>query len=503
MVQRKRSIQFRLLVLITVAFLGLFAAVELTVIYSFRSASISSSEEKARIVSEIVLNALNTFMLMGRMDDRQGFLDDLRTSRGIVDVHVMRSDLVDQQFTNRLATKKTMTPDEAATLRDGKTQILLDENVDKAMLTFIIPYKASRKGSINCMDCHHVEEGAVLGGISVTMDLTQDRLAAGKRVAVAGLASFAVFVLFIIVLARIFRVSFIHPVNSAIGGIARSTEQTLNAAMQVATSSQSMAQGASEQAASLEETSSTLENIASMTKQNAEHAVQMEKLIDSTRDNANKGGEAMQRMVERIGAIKESSDKTARIIKTIDEIAFQTNLLALNAAVEAARAGDAGRGFAVVAEEVRNLALRSAQAAKDTGALIEESQLRAQQGVDTTMEAQTLFTRILANVEETSGVVREVSSASKEQSIGVGQISQAIAQMGQLTQGNAANAEENAAASEQLSAQASAQTDTVHELTALVLGENGDGASRRNLGTGIRGNDGRELSVAHSKAHRT
>ena len=195
--------------------------------------------------------------------------------------------------------------------------------------------------------------------------------------------------------------------------LAAGAEQTQNASEQVATSSQSMAQGASEQAAAIEETSSTLEEIAGTTKQNAENTVRMEKLIGSTRDNAGKGAEAMDRMVDRIGAIKESSDKTAKIIKTIDEIAFQTNLLALNAAVEAARAGDAGRGFAVVAEEVRNLALRSAQAAKDTSALIEESQQRAQQGVTATTEAQALLKSILENVEETSGVVGEVSTASK------------------------------------------------------------------------------------------
>jgi len=257
----------------------------------------------------------------------------------------------------------------------------------------------------------------------------------------------------------------------------QAAQQTQNASMQVAQSSESMAQGASEQAANLDETSSTLEQISATTRQNAEHAVRMEQLIDATRENAGKGSEAMERMVERISAIKESSDKTARIVKTIDEIAFQTNLLALNAAVEAARAGDAGRGFAVVAEEVRNLALRSAQAAKDTSALIEESQQRALQGVGATTDAQALLKNIATNVEETSGVVREVSNASKEQSSSVEQISKAVAQMDQVTQSNAASAEENAAASEELSAQAASQSSLVRELTTLVLGRSGNGAA--------------------------
>ena len=305
--------------------------------------------------------------------------------------------------------------------------------------------------------------------------------------------------------------------RSATAGIARvvselrmGAEQTLYASMQVATSSQAMAEGASQQAASLEQTSSTLDEISSMTRQNAEHAIQMEKLIDSARDSVGKGSEAMDRMVERINAIKEASDKTAKIIRTIDEIAFQTNLLALNAAVEAARAGEAGRGFAVVAEEVRNLALRSAQAAKDTSALIEESQQRAVQGVGATTETQGLLNDIRSSVEETSGVVRMVSSASKEQSRGVDQIAQAVAQMDRLTQSNAASAEQNAAASEELSSQSSTQSAVVRTLTDLVLGSGyreaersssrpagGDGPFRQRAEVGSADTGGPRAQIAH------
>ncbi len=247
-------------------------------------------------------------------------------------------------------------------------------------------------------------------------------------------------------------------------------EQTLSASQQVSRSSQSLAEGASEQAASLEETSSTLEEISSMTKQNAEHTEQVEQIAEKACAHARKGGEAMERMEDRINAIKDSSNKMAKIIKTIDEIAFQTNLLALNAAVEAARAGDAGRGFAVVAEEVRNLALRSAQAARDTGNLIEESQQRAQQGVQVTSEVKGLLEEILRSVESVNEWVRAVSSASKEQTRGVEQITTAVSQMDQVTQATAANAEENAAASEQLSSQATVLSTTVRALTQLILG---------------------------------
>jgi methyl-accepting chemotaxis protein len=309
-------------------------------------------------------------------------------------------------------------------------------------------------------------------------EITADN-AAQRKQTIGLIAAGTVAAFLIACVVVLFTRSLMRTLSGISDQLGSASAQTLTASQQVSSSSQSMAQGASEQAANLEEASSTLEQISGTTRQNAEHTQRMETLIGSTRDSAGKGGDSMARMVSRIGAIKEASDKTARIIKTIDEIAFQTNLLALNAAVEAARAGDAGRGFAIVAEELRNLALRSAQAAKDTSALIEESQQRAVQGVDATSETQALLKSILANVEETSGVVREVSTASKEQTRGVDQIAQSITQLNQTTQSSAANAEENAASSEQLSSQANQLSLIVRDLTQLVLGARRNGAAPR------------------------
>ena len=275
--------------------------------------------------------------------------------------------------------------------------------------------------------------------------------------------------------------------DTVIKGLTEAARQVTGASGQVAASSQSLASGSSEQAANLEETSSTLEEIASMTQTNMENTAKVEQMANAAQDNARLGEEAMGNMAKRIGDIKNSSDQTAKIIKTIDEIAFQTNLLALNAAVEAARAGDAGRGFAVVAEEVRNLALRSAQAAKDTSNLIEESQQRAEQGVQASGEVQTLLQKILQGVEQVTAVVGDVSASAKEQSRGVAQINKAVAQMDQITQSNASNAEENAAAAEELSSQAATMLSYVSDLSQVVMGkgseehgkgENGNGASR-------------------------
>jgi methyl-accepting chemotaxis protein len=268
-------------------------------------------------------------------------------------------------------------------------------------------------------------------------------------------------------------------VERAISDLDASSSQTQSASQQVSGSSQALAQGASEQAASMEESASTLEEIAGMTRQNAENAGKVDHLSKQAQDSTRKGQEAMARMENAIRSIKEASDKTAQIIKTIDEIAFQTNLLALNAAVEAARAGDAGRGFAVVAEEVRNLASRSAEAAKNTSGLIEDSQQRAAQGVAVAAEVGALLMEIAATASQMNTLVGEVAAASKDQDKGVQQITTAVTQIDHVTQGNAASAEETAAAAEELSAQAHTLAEIVSNLKGLMRGrrraENGIG----------------------------
>jgi methyl-accepting chemotaxis protein len=250
------------------------------------------------------------------------------------------------------------------------------------------------------------------------------------------------------------------------------SQQVASAAGQVSSSSQSLAEGASEQAASIEETSSSLEEMASMTQRNAENAQKANDLAKQARAAADKGAGDMQTMSAAMEAIKVSSDDIAKIIKTIDEIAFQTNILALNAAVEAARAGESGAGFAVVADEVRNLAQRSAQAAKETADKIEGAIGNTAQGVEISKKVAETLNEIVVKARQVDELVAEVTSASREQTQGITQINTAVGQMDKVTQGNAASAEECAAAAEELNAQAETMKHSVGELLQLVGGQN-------------------------------
>lgn len=245
--------------------------------------------------------------------------------------------------------------------------------------------------------------------------------------------------------------------------VAQSADQLASASVHISDGSQSLAQGAAEQASSLQEVSSSLQEMASMTRQSAANARQARGLSESTRNSAANGAESMHRLSTAMDRIKSSADATAKIVKTIDEIAFQTNLLALNAAVEAARAGEAGKGFAVVAEEVRNLAMRSAEAAKNTAQMIEESVKNAEEGVALNQGVLKDFREINEQVNKMSEMMAEVAAASEHQSQGIEQVNVAVAQMNTVTQQNAANSEQSAAAAQELSGQA-------EEMESMVAG---------------------------------
>lgn len=264
--------------------------------------------------------------------------------------------------------------------------------------------------------------------------------------------------------------------------LGNASSQVASAAGQVSESSQMMAAGASQQAASVEETSASLEEISSMTRHNEQSAQQAKELSHQTRSAADTGAADMAAMKIAMDEIKASSNGISNIIKTIDEIAFQTNILALNAAVEAARAGEAGMGFAVVADEVRSLAQRSARSARETADKIEEAIKKTNQGVTISGKVGQSLNEILEKTKRVDSLVAEIASASGEQTQGIGQVNNAVTQMEKVTQSSAANAEETAAAAQELSAQSFVLNESVDQLLNLIGGTAGAKSARTRRG---------------------
>ncbi|MBN2514585.1 MAG: chemotaxis protein [Deltaproteobacteria bacterium] len=303
-----------------------------------------------------------------------------------------------------------------------------------------------------------------------------------------------------ILLAFLIIRSIAKALNRIIAHLTDGADQVAAASGEVSSASQQLAEGAGEQASSLEETSSSLEELASMTRQNADNAQQADALTNEAGKVVNDVNEKLKRMTEAVNEISRNSEETQKIIKTIDEIAFQTNLLALNAAVEAARAGEAGAGFAVVAEEVRNLAMRSAEAAKNTSDLIGNTVNSAKEGARLNAEANEAFKKNAEAVNKISDLVSEIAAASQEQSQGINQINNAVVEMDKVTQQTAANAEESASASEEMSAQAEGMKNLVTDLITLVGGRsNGAGAHKRSNGRKGLGNIRKALTASREK----
>jgi methyl-accepting chemotaxis protein len=312
----------------------------------------------------------------------------------------------------------------------------------------------------------------------------------------AGIIAIAIAALIIL---WVVQKSVTKPINRIVENLNAGAEQVSSASSQISSASQTLSEGASKQAAAIEESSSSLEEMSSITKQNVDHAAQADRFMKESNEVVFKANQSMGELRSAMEEISKTSEETSKIVKTIDEIAFQTNLLALNAAVEAARAGEAGAGFAVVAEEVRNLAMRAAEAARNTSHLIEGTVKKIREGSTLVGRTNEAFSEVDKGVHKVSGLVSEIAAASKEQAQGIEQVGKAVNGLDSIAQQNAANAEESASASQELSAQAVQMKEIVATLVKLVDGI-GERDSRKEpapgteKGLACRSPRGRELS---------
>lgn len=409
-----------------------------------------------------------------RPDGRKVSLQDLMKEAGFSDAEFAKL-RESENNSNSLVTTETIAMNAVKGLYDdGRGNYTRRDNPDPEMARDLM-----------FDEKYHSDKASIMAPIREFEELLENRTQAevdeviAQRDLLFWLTQIAIPAIIILALISIWvtRFNIMKPMNRIIQHLKSNALNLSGAADQLSGSSQSLAESSSEQAASLQETTSSLEEMSSQIKQTAVNSGHAEHAMNESKPLVKNGVLAMRRMTQAMDEIKTSSLETSKIIKTIDDIAFQTNLLALNAAVEAARAGEAGKGFAVVAEEVRSLAQRSADAARDTSDLIERSQSSSERGSSVASEVSENLEKIEESISSVSAVVLKISAASQEQAVGIQQMNSVMSEMDNVVQGNASDSEDSASAAEELSSQASELQNIVRELVDLVGSDNETGSS--------------------------
>ena len=475
---------------------------------------LSGAEDRARTIADGIISGLNTLMVTKAGEDevisdkhsREIFLDKMSKSEGVTGLHIIRAKSIEQEFGAGLPNEEAVDDIDRQVVQTGRTETRRLSQADgSAALRVVMPFIAGRNvRGTDCLKCHDATEGAAIGAASVVIDIHRDldaihRTNAMMWICQALLQVFSALAIYLLTgrltrqlgaepddLAAVARriaagdlatnvsvrdgdthsimaamQQMNHQLQAVIGRIRNASQEVLSASREIAAGNDDLSRRTERQAANLDQTSSSVAELNDAVSRNAEHAQKASSLAQSASGVASRGGDVVASAVERMSAIRDASHRISDIIGVIDGIAFQTNILALNAAVEAARAGEQGRGFAVVAAEVRSLALRSAQAAREIKTLIETATSEVDAGASLVISAGDTMTEVVASVNRVAAIISEIAKASAEQSGGIERVHHAIREIDEATQQNAALVEQTSAAAVSMQEQADELARTV------------------------------------------